>query len=157
MKRTKLAYASRHPDPYDGGVCCDYVHVATQWGIAVALPVITVPGEAYGGAAGQSVNFTNTIIATLLVDAAVIVFLILAWRASNGWKREVATNLGVGRTGWRVYVQPDERFCGHQTAGAEMVIPACRQHFRVLTCRKLDEAAARYRKRGRAASRSSGN
>lgn len=62
------------------------------WGTAVALPVITVPGEAYNGALpSQDVNFTNTIMATLLADAAVIVFMILAWRASNGWKREVPT------------------------------------------------------------------
>ena len=63
-----------------------------QLGTAAALPVITVPGEAYNGALpSQDVNFTNTLMATLLADAAVIVFMVLAWRASKGWKRDVPT------------------------------------------------------------------
>src|SRR5574338_221514 len=66
--------------------------VLPGWGTAVALPVITVPGEAYNGALpSQDVNFTNTIMATLLADLAVLVFLVLAWRASKGWTREVPT------------------------------------------------------------------
>lgn len=61
-------------------------------GTATALPVITVPGEAYNGALpSQDVNFTNTLMATLLADAAVLIFVALAWRASKGWKRDVPT------------------------------------------------------------------
>ncbi len=80
-------------------------------GIAVALPVITVPGEAYNGALpSQDVNFTNTLMATLLADAAVIVFIVLAWRASNGWKREVPTR-------FQAWVEIVGEFMYNQTKG----------------------------------------
>jgi F-type H+-transporting ATPase subunit a len=61
-------------------------------GIAVGLPVITVPGEAYNGELpSENINFTNTLMAMLLADVAVVIFAILAWRASKGWTREVPT------------------------------------------------------------------
>lgn len=59
-------------------------------GIAVGLPVITVPGEAYNGALpSQDFHLTNTLMAIILTDIIVLLFLFFAWRASDGWKREV--------------------------------------------------------------------
>jgi F-type H+-transporting ATPase subunit a len=59
-------------------------------GIAVGLPVITVPGEAYNGALpSQDFQITNTLVATLLADVMVLIFVFFAWRSSKGWKREV--------------------------------------------------------------------
>jgi F-type H+-transporting ATPase subunit a len=69
-------------------------------GVGVALPVITVPGEAFNGALPSDPAYgvqnpiggwTNTFVAMLLADAAVIVFALLGWRASKGWTREVPT------------------------------------------------------------------
>lgn len=58
-------------------------------GVAVGLPVISVPGESYSGALpSQDVTLTNTLMAVILADIAVLVFVFLAWRASNGWKNE---------------------------------------------------------------------
>jgi F0F1-type ATP synthase membrane subunit a len=58
-------------------------------GTGVALPVITVPGEVVveGGLFG--VDLTNTIIGTIVVDILLVVFVVLAWRASKGWTKEV--------------------------------------------------------------------
>lgn len=75
-------------------VACFYISfmLLPSLGTAAALPVITVPGEAYNGALpSEEVNFTNTLMATLLADAAVLIFLVLAWRSSKGWTREVPT------------------------------------------------------------------
>ncbi len=59
-------------------------------GISVGLPVITVPGEAYNGALpSQDFNITNTLVATLLADVMVLIFVFFAWRASKGWRQEV--------------------------------------------------------------------
>src|SRR5690606_32859837 len=59
-------------------------------GIAVGLPVISVPGEAYSGALpSEEVNLTNTVMAVILTDIIVLVVAFLVWRASNGWKKEV--------------------------------------------------------------------
>ncbi|MCC6614889.1 MAG: F0F1 ATP synthase subunit A [Anaerolineae bacterium] len=68
--------------------------------VAVGLPVITVPGEAYNGALPSAEAYgvgnafggwTNTFVATLIADLAVLIFVVLAWRASKGWTREVPT------------------------------------------------------------------
>lgn len=58
-------------------------------GIAVALPVIQVPGEVvtYGGFFGM--DLTNTIIGTLLTDLVLIVAAVVLWRVSRGWTKEV--------------------------------------------------------------------
>lgn len=75
-------------------VACFYISfvLLPSLGTAAAMPVITVPGEAYNGALpSQDVTFTNTLMATLLADAAVLIFLVLAWRSSKGWTREVPT------------------------------------------------------------------
>lgn len=64
--------------------------VLPSLGASVALPVISVPGEAYNGALpSQDLNLTNTVVSVLLADIAVIVFLALAWTTSNGWTKEV--------------------------------------------------------------------
>lgn len=77
-------------------------------GIAVGLPVISVPGEAYNGALpSQDFNLTNTIMAVILTDIIVLLILFFAWRASKGWKREVPTGFqgGVELIGEFVYGQ----------------------------------------------------
>jgi F-type H+-transporting ATPase subunit a len=71
----------------------------TSQNVAVGLPVITVPGEAFGGQLpsdpGYAVTniagggWTNTFVAMLLADILVLAFAFLAWRASKGWTREV--------------------------------------------------------------------
>jgi F-type H+-transporting ATPase subunit a len=59
-------------------------------GIGVGLPVIIVPGEPYDPRLPvESFRWTNTLTATVLASLAVIVFLVLAWRASKGWTKEV--------------------------------------------------------------------
>ncbi len=67
-------------------------------GVSVGLPVITVPGEAYGGAlpsddayglGGGLGGWTNTFVAMLLADAMVIIFLLLARRSSKNWTSQV--------------------------------------------------------------------
>jgi len=59
-------------------------------GTSVGLPVITVPGEAYNGALpGEAFNFTNTLMAMLLSDAAVLIFLFFAVRGSRNWTSEI--------------------------------------------------------------------
>lgn len=72
-------------------------------GISVALPVITVPGEAFNGATPSSDSYgignlpaglTNTFLAILVADVAVIAFIVLARRATNNFTREVPTRFG---------------------------------------------------------------
>lgn len=58
-------------------------------GVGMALPVIEVPGEVVTENFFLGVDLTNTIIGTLFADFMVILFALLAWRASNGWKNEV--------------------------------------------------------------------
>ncbi len=58
-------------------------------GIAVALPLIEVPGEVVSENFIFGIPLTNTIIGTFVADALVLIFAFLAWRASRGWTREV--------------------------------------------------------------------
>lgn len=59
-------------------------------GVAMALPVIQVPGEVYiADWPSKSFEFTNTLAGTLLADFVVLLFAALAWRASKGWTKEV--------------------------------------------------------------------
>ncbi len=58
-------------------------------GIAVALPLIEVPGEVVSENFIFGIPLTNTIIGTLVADVMVLVFAFLAWRASKGWTQEV--------------------------------------------------------------------
>lgn len=59
-------------------------------GHAVALPVITVPGETLiEDFFGEGNPLTNTIVATILADIVVVIFVFLVWRASRGWTKEV--------------------------------------------------------------------
>ncbi|MFQ3566747.1 MAG: F0F1 ATP synthase subunit A [Aggregatilineales bacterium] len=61
-------------------------------GLSVGMPVIMVPGEPYDtGLPPESFRWTNTLTATVLSTLAVLLFALLAWRASRGWKREVPT------------------------------------------------------------------
>ena len=59
-------------------------------GIAMALPVIQVPGEVYvGGWPADGFQFTNTLAGTLLADAILLLIVFVAWRKSKGWTKEV--------------------------------------------------------------------
>lgn len=59
-------------------------------GVGMALPVITVPGEvvSYGALPG-GVNLTNTFIGMIVADILLVIFVLLAWRSSKGWTKEV--------------------------------------------------------------------
>jgi F-type H+-transporting ATPase subunit a len=81
-------------------VVCAFITftVLPSAGVSVALPVITVPGEAYNGALPADEDYgvqnpiggwTNTFAAMLLADALVIIFLLWARRSSNNWTRQV--------------------------------------------------------------------
>jgi F-type H+-transporting ATPase subunit a len=64
--------------------------VLPSTGSGVALPVIAVPGEPYReGWPSADFSWTNTLTAMVLTDVLVIIFLVLAWRSSDGWKRRV--------------------------------------------------------------------
>jgi F0F1-type ATP synthase membrane subunit a len=58
-------------------------------GIAVALPIIEVPGEVLIPDFIAGVSLTNTIVGALLADVLLLIFAVLAWRASKGWTNEV--------------------------------------------------------------------
>jgi F0F1-type ATP synthase membrane subunit a len=58
-------------------------------GVAIALPIIEVPGEVLIPGFLAGVDLTNTIVGTLLADVLIIIFVLLAWRASRGWTKEV--------------------------------------------------------------------
>lgn len=58
-------------------------------GVGMALPVIEVPGEVVVENGFFGLDLTNSIIGTLFSDFMVILFAILAWRASRGWTKEV--------------------------------------------------------------------
>jgi F0F1-type ATP synthase membrane subunit a len=59
--------------------------------IGVTLPVITVPGEPlhlFLPVIGE-IETVNTVLGMLLADFFVLLFAVLAWRASKGWSKEV--------------------------------------------------------------------
>ncbi len=58
-------------------------------GVAVALPIIEVPGEVLIPDFLAGVDLTNTMIGTLVADIALAIFAFAAWRASKGWTQEV--------------------------------------------------------------------
>ncbi|MEQ8672279.1 MAG: F0F1 ATP synthase subunit A [Aggregatilineales bacterium] len=60
-----------------------------QAGIGVALPVIEVPGEVVVENFLPGFNLTNTFIGTIAADIILVIFVLLAWRASRGWTKEV--------------------------------------------------------------------
>ncbi len=60
-----------------------------QAGVGVALPVIEVPGEVVVANFLPGFNLTNTFIGTIAADIILVIFVLLAWRASRGWTREV--------------------------------------------------------------------
>jgi F-type H+-transporting ATPase subunit a len=70
--------------------------------VSVAVPVITVPGESFGGALPDDPaygvqNFlggwTNTFLAMLLADVLVIIFALWARASSKNWTREVPSRI----------------------------------------------------------------
>lgn len=63
--------------------------IMPSWGIAVALPLIEVPGEVVSQNFLFGIPLTNTLIGTFVADILVLVFALLAWRASRGWTKEV--------------------------------------------------------------------
>lgn len=59
-------------------------------GSAVAIPVITVPGEPYQkGWPSDEFYLTNTWAAILLADALILLLVFFAWRSSKGWTNRV--------------------------------------------------------------------
>lgn len=59
-------------------------------GIAMALPVIQVPGEVYfEGWPSEDFEFTNTLMGMILTDIVVILFVLFASMATGGWTKEV--------------------------------------------------------------------
>lgn len=94
-------------------------------GIAVALPVIQVPGEAYNGALpSQDFNITNTLVATLVADVLVLIFVFFAWRASKGWRQEVPGRFQAlaEMLGEFVYNQT-KNFAGHKPLARKWLFP----------------------------------
>ncbi len=102
-------------------------------GIAVGLPVITVPGEAFNGALPSSSNYgvenapngwTNTFLAMLLADAAVLAFVFLARRATNNFTRLVPTRFGalVELIGGFIYGQT-KNFAGEKPLALKWLFP----------------------------------
>lgn len=74
-----------------GVVLCGLLPFAIlpSMGIGMALPVIQVPGEVVVENAILGMDLTNTLIATVLADIVIVIFVVLAWRASKGWTNEV--------------------------------------------------------------------
>jgi F-type H+-transporting ATPase subunit a len=73
-------------------VACSFITfgVLPGAGIAVAVPVIMVPGEPYDPTLPvDSFRWTNTLTATALATIVVLVFTFLVWRSSKGWTKEV--------------------------------------------------------------------
>ena len=72
-------------------VFCGWVPFALMpgAGVAVALPVITVPAEIVVPGGFFGLNLTNTLIATFVTDAILLLFIALAWQASKGWTKQV--------------------------------------------------------------------
>lgn len=61
-----------------------------QAGVAVGLPVITVPGEPYDPTLPvDSFRWTNTLTATVIGTLLTLLVAVLAWWKSKGWKQEV--------------------------------------------------------------------
>jgi len=62
-------------------------------GFAVALPVITVPGEIITPDFFLGVDLTNTIVGTVFADLLLVLAIFLLWRASKGWTQEIPGRL----------------------------------------------------------------
>lgn len=103
---------------------------------SVALPVITVPGEALNGALpSQDFNFTNTLFSTLLADVLVLLVIFLAWRSSKGWTREVPTRfqLVIEMLGGFIYSQT-KGFAGERPMAKRWLFPLAASIFLFLLC-----------------------
>jgi len=62
-------------------------------GVAVALPVIQVPGEIVDPNFFLGVDLTNTIIGTVAADLILVLAIFLLWRATKGWTKEIPGRL----------------------------------------------------------------
>ncbi|NOK85839.1 MAG: hypothetical protein GFH27_549375n17 [Chloroflexi bacterium AL-W] len=82
--------------------------VMPSGGTAVALPVIEVPGETvvYGGFFGM--NLTNTIIGTIVTDLLIVLMVVILWRVSRGWTRDVP---GRWQGSFEVFITTFRNFC----------------------------------------------
>lgn len=58
-------------------------------GLGVALPVIEVPGEVVVENFLPGFNLTNSIIGTVLTDLVLVLIVVILWRKSKGWTKEV--------------------------------------------------------------------
>jgi F-type H+-transporting ATPase subunit a len=58
-------------------------------GIAMALPVIQVPGEILWEGAFFGADFTNTFMGLFATDVVVLLIAAAAWAASKGWTNEI--------------------------------------------------------------------
>lgn len=104
--------------------------------VSVALPVITVPGEALNGALpSQDFNFTNTLFSTLLADAFVLIVIVLAWRSSKGWTREVPGRFQtvIELLGNFIYGQT-KSFAGERPLAKRWLFPLAASIFLFLLC-----------------------
>ncbi len=63
--------------------------ILPSWGMGIALPVITVPGEVLNDTGWFGGPLVNTMTAIILADIVVLLFAFFAWRASRGWTNEV--------------------------------------------------------------------
>lgn len=72
-------------------VACGWLPFVAMPGanIAMALPIIAVPGEIVTPGGLFGIDLTNTLIGIFLADAVVIILALLAWRSSKGWTKEV--------------------------------------------------------------------
>ena len=59
------------------------------FGLGVALPIIEVPGEVVVENFLPGFNLTNSIIGTILTDVVLVLIVVILWRTSKGWTREV--------------------------------------------------------------------
>ena len=61
--------------------------ILPSWGMGIALPVITVPGEVLNDTGWFGGPLVNTMTAIILADIVVLLFAFFAWRASRGWTK----------------------------------------------------------------------
>ena len=62
--------------------------------IAMALPVVQLPGEVYSeGWPAEGFEFTNTLAGTLLTDVTLLLIGWMVFRRSNGWRNKVPGRL----------------------------------------------------------------
>lgn len=104
--------------------------------VSVALPVISVPGEALSGALpSENFTLTNTLFATLAADVFFILFIVAAWRSSKGWTREVPGRFQTiaELLGGFIYGQT-KNFAGERPLARRWLFPLAASIFLFLLC-----------------------